>query len=414
MIDGIRSGDRRALAKAITLVESSRPADRRDADALLRELAPLAGRSLRIGVSGAPGVGKSTLIEALGLHLVGLGRRVAVLTIDPSSTVSGGSILGDKTRMERLSAHDAAFIRPTPSAGTLGGVAGRTREVLLLCEAAGYDIVIVETVGIGQSEVAVAAMTDLLLLVQLPNMGDDLQAIKRGVMELADVVAVNKADLDAPAAQRAAMQIEAGVRGRGAVVAISAATGAGIAELWQLIEARIAAAKSSGAFAARREAQQPASTPAARPFRVLGLQQIAIGGDNKERLRNLWVHLLGLQISGAFSSETENVDEDICVLGKGAHSVEIDLMQPIDPAKKPAVHTPPLNHIGLWVDDLPAAVQWLSAQGLRFAPGGIRKGAAGHDVCFIHPKSSGEFPLAGEGVLIELVQAPPSIVAALP
>jgi LAO/AO transport system kinase len=413
MIDGIRSGDRRALAKAITLVESSRPVDRRDADTLLRELAPMAGRSLRIGVSGAPGVGKSTLIEALGLHLVGLGHRVAVLTIDPSSTVSGGSILGDKTRMVRLSAHDAAFIRPTPSAGTLGGVAGRTREVLLLCEAAGYDIVIVETVGIGQSEIAVADMTDLLLLVQLPNMGDDLQAIKRGVMELADVVAVNKADLDAAAAQRAAMQIEAGMRGRGAVATISAATGTGVAELWQLIEARITAAKSSGAFATRRGAQQPAGMTAVRPFRVLGLQQIAIGGGSKERLHKLWVHLLGLEISGSFRSETDNVDEDVCVLGRGKHSVEIDLMQPIDPEKKPAVHTPPLNHLGLWVDDLPAAVQWLSEQGVRFAPGGIRKGAAGHDVCFIHPKSSVEFPLAGEGVLIELVQAPPSIVAAL-
>jgi lactoylglutathione lyase len=149
-----------------------------------------------------------------------------------------------------------------------------------------------------------------------------------------------------------------------------------------------------------------------RPFNVLGLQQIAIGGHDKAALKRLWVDLLGLEVTGSFLSERENVDEDICTLGQGMHAVEVDLMQSIDPHKKPAVHTTPLNHIGLWVDDLPAAVQWLSGQGLRFAPGGIRKGAAGHDICFIHPKSSAEFPLGGEGVLIELVQAPSDMVAA--
>jgi lactoylglutathione lyase len=147
-----------------------------------------------------------------------------------------------------------------------------------------------------------------------------------------------------------------------------------------------------------------------RPFRILGVQQIAIGAEDKQRLRRLWVDLLGVPVTGNFRSERENVDEDICTLGQGAHAVEIDLMQPIDAAKKPAVHTTPLNHVGLWVDDLPRAVEWLSARGLRFAPGGIRKGAAGHDVCFIHPKASEEFPFGGEGVLIELVQAPPEIV----
>jgi lactoylglutathione lyase len=147
-----------------------------------------------------------------------------------------------------------------------------------------------------------------------------------------------------------------------------------------------------------------------RPFNILGLQQIAIGGHNKADLKRLWVDLLGLQITGTFSSERENVDEDICTLGQGPQAVEVDLMQPIDPNKKPAVHTTPLNHIGLWVDDLPAAVQWLTAQGLRFAPGGIRKGAAGHDICFIHPKGSAEFPFCGEGVLIELVQASPEVL----
>ncbi len=412
-IDGLKSGDRRALAKAITLIESNRPADRGAASALLRELAPSTGRTVRLGVTGAPGAGKSTLIEALGLHLIAQGHRVAVLAIDPSSLLSGGSILGDKTRMERLANDDAAFVRPTPSAGTLGGVAERTREVLLLCEAAGYDIVIVETVGVGQSETAVAGMTDLLLLVQLPNSGDELQAIKRGVIELADLVAVNKADLDMAAALRAAAQIEGGMRRRGAAIAVSASTGAGVGELWIRIDGQIAQARESGSFAARRSAQPWGRASAVRPFRILGVQQVAIGGASKARLHNLWVNLLGLEFGGTFTSERDNVDEDICVLGHGAHRVEIDLMQPIDPEKRPAVHTPALNHIGLWVDDLAAAVEWLSAQGLRFAPGGIRKGAAGHDVCFIHPKASGEFPLAGEGVLIELVQAPHEVLVAL-
>ena len=150
-----------------------------------------------------------------------------------------------------------------------------------------------------------------------------------------------------------------------------------------------------------------------RPFRVLGIQQIAVGGPDKQRLRALWVDIFGLALKGNFVSERENVEEDICAIGRGAHEVEVDLMQPVDPEKKPAVHATPLNHVGLWIDDLPAAVAWMSAQGVRFAPGGIRKGAAGHDICFIHPKGNDQFPLCGEGVLIELVQAPPEVVAAL-
>ena len=150
-----------------------------------------------------------------------------------------------------------------------------------------------------------------------------------------------------------------------------------------------------------------------RPFKVLGIQQIAIGGPDKQRLQTLWVEMLGLRVTGTFKSERENVDEDICAMGQGVHAVEVDLMQPLDPEKKPAVHTTPLNHVGLWIDDLPQAVAWLTAQGVRFAPGGIRKGAAGHDICFLHPKSNEEFPIAGEGVLIELVQAPPEVIAAL-
>ena len=150
-----------------------------------------------------------------------------------------------------------------------------------------------------------------------------------------------------------------------------------------------------------------------RPFKVLGIQQIAIGGPDKSRLRELWVDKLGLAVTGTFKSERENVDEDICAMGAGPFTVEVDLMQPIDPEKKPAVHSTPLNHVGLWIDDLPAAVDWLTGQGVRFAPGGIRKGAAGHDICFLHPKSNEAFPIAGEGVLIELVQAPPDVITAL-
>ncbi len=203
---------RRAIAKAITLLESTRADHRAQADELLTALLPHTGQSLRLGISGVPGVGKSTFIEALGVYLVERGHRVAVLAIDPSSTVSGGSILGDKTRMERLSALDNAYIRPSPSSGTLGGVAEKTREAMLVCEAAGYDVVLVETVGVGQSETAVHGMTDMFCVLQLPNAGDDLQAIKKGVMELADLVVINKADIDPAAATRARAQIQSALR----------------------------------------------------------------------------------------------------------------------------------------------------------------------------------------------------------
>jgi LAO/AO transport system kinase len=203
---------RRAIAKAITLLESTRADHRAEADELLTALLPHTGKSFRLGISGVPGVGKSTFIETLGLYLIDRGHRVAVLTVDPSSTVSGGSILGDKTRMEKLSVHERAYIRPSPSSGTLGGVAEKTREAMLVCEAAGYDIVIVETVGVGQSETAVSGMTDMFVLLQLPNAGDDLQAIKKGVMELADLVVINKADLDKDAATRAQAQITSALR----------------------------------------------------------------------------------------------------------------------------------------------------------------------------------------------------------
>jgi LAO/AO transport system kinase len=216
LVDEVLRGEamaqRRAIAKAITLLESTRTDHRAQADELLTSLLPHTGKSFRLGISGVPGVGKSTFIEVLGLYLIKLGHRVAVLTIDPSSTVSGGSILGDKTRMEMLSVHERAYIRPSPSSGTLGGVAEKTREAMLVCEAAGYDVVIVETVGVGQSETAVANMTDMFVLMQLPNAGDDLQAIKKGVMELADLVIINKADIDADAATRAEVQITSAMR----------------------------------------------------------------------------------------------------------------------------------------------------------------------------------------------------------
>jgi len=216
LLDGVLHSDaaaqRRAIAKAITLLESTRADHRAQGDELLTALLPHTGKAFRLGISGVPGVGKSTFIEALGLYLIAQGHRVAVLTIDPSSSVSGGSILGDKTRMEQLSVHERAYIRPSPSSGTLGGVAEKTREAMLVCEAAGYDVVIVETVGVGQSETAVANMTDMFVLMQLPNAGDDLQAIKKGVMELADLVIINKADIDADAAMRAQAQITSAMR----------------------------------------------------------------------------------------------------------------------------------------------------------------------------------------------------------
>jgi LAO/AO transport system kinase len=194
--DGILGGDRRALARAITLVESTRSDHHRQAEELIDKLLPHTGGALRIGITGSPGVGKSTFIDAFGSLLLDAGKRLAVLAVDPSSTTGGGSILGDKTRMTSLGQHDAAFIRPSPSSGTLGGIGRRTRDAILLCEAAGYDVILVETVGVGQSETTVATVTDLFLLLLAPGGGDDLQGIKRGVMELADLVVINKADGD--------------------------------------------------------------------------------------------------------------------------------------------------------------------------------------------------------------------------
>jgi LAO/AO transport system kinase len=265
LLDGVRSADRRALAKSITLLESTRADHRLRADVMLNTLLPHTGNALRLGISGVPGVGKSTFIEALGLSLIDKGHKVAVLTVDPSSSVSGGSILGDKTRMEKLSVSDAAYIRPSPASGTLGGVAEKTREAMLVCEAAGYSVVIVETVGVGQSETAVAGMTDLFVLMQLPNAGDDLQAIKRGVMELADLVVINKADIDPDAATRAEAQIASALHlfsRRGPadpldsrVLQLSALKYQGITAFWDRVERMVQLRRASGEFESRRKQQ---------------------------------------------------------------------------------------------------------------------------------------------------------------
>ncbi|MCC7489066.1 MAG: methylmalonyl Co-A mutase-associated GTPase MeaB [Gammaproteobacteria bacterium] len=260
----VRAGDRRALARAITLVESARREDQGPANRLLELLAPHAGRSIRIGVSGVPGVGKSTFIEALGNHVIDQGHKVAVLAVDPSSAISGGSILGDKTRMETLGRRLEAFIRPSPAGRTLGGVTRHSREAMLVSEAAGFDVILVETVGVGQSETAVAEMTDMFVLLLLPGGGDELQGIKRGIMERADLVLVNKCDGDLQAAaERAATDYRNALRllqRRAAawqvpVQACSARDGAGIAAAWDAIGRFRAAVTASGDFAANRASQ---------------------------------------------------------------------------------------------------------------------------------------------------------------
>ena len=272
ILHGAPAARRRGMAKAITLLESTRDDHRAQADELLIALLPHTGRAFRLGISGVPGVGKSTFIEALGLHLIAQGLKVAVLAIDPSSTVSGGSILGDKTRMEHLSVHPDAYIRPSPSSGTLGGVAEKTREAMLVCEAAGYDVVIIETVGVGQSEIAVQGMTDMFCVLQLPNAGDDLQAIKKGVMELADLVVINKADIDPHAATRAQAQITSSLRllsmhgnpehahhdeslWTPKVITLSALKGEGVDGFWAAVQEFRRLQTANGRLAARRERQ---------------------------------------------------------------------------------------------------------------------------------------------------------------
>jgi LAO/AO transport system kinase len=265
LADAIRSGDRAALPRAITLLESTRPDHRENAQQLLLELLPEAGKAHRVGITGVPGVGKSTTIESLGMQLIDRGHRVAVLAVDPSSTRTGGSILGDKTRMARLAVHPDAYIRPSPTSGTLGGVAKATRETVVLLEAAGFDVILIETVGVGQSEVAVANMVDTFVLLTLARSGDQLQGIKKGVLELADIVVVNKADGDhLPEARKAARELSSAIRliypretlWRPPVLTMSAVEGTGLTEMWETVERHRDVLTEAGEFEARRRAQQ--------------------------------------------------------------------------------------------------------------------------------------------------------------
>jgi LAO/AO transport system kinase len=261
----LRAGSRAALARAITLIESRRADHQASARDLVQALLPVTGNAIRVGITGSPGVGKSTTVDVLGMYLIEQDHKVAVLAVDPSSARTGGSILGDKTRMARLAASDHAYIRPSPSSGTLGGVAAKTREAMLLCEAAGFDVILVETVGIGQSETAVSDMTDFFLALMLPGAGDELQGIKKGLVELADMIAINKADGDnlkraqhAAADYRSALHIltPRSQHWQPPVETYSALTGDGIAKLWQKILDHRTAMNASGDFAARRREQQ--------------------------------------------------------------------------------------------------------------------------------------------------------------
>ena len=263
-VEALTRGDRAALARAITLMESRRADHRATARALLQRLMPLTGKAVRVGITGVPGVGKSTLIDTLGSMLTDKGHKVAVLAVDPSSTRTGGAILGDKTRMARLAADARAYVRPSPSSGTLGGVAAKTRETMLLCEAAGFDVILVETVGVGQSETAVADLTDFFLVLMLPGAGDELQGIKKGILELADMIAVNKADAGGPgraaaaaAEYRAALHIltPASATWSPPVLTVSGLTGDGLDELWAKVLDHRARFEATGELAKKRRDQ---------------------------------------------------------------------------------------------------------------------------------------------------------------
>jgi LAO/AO transport system kinase len=289
-VDGVLSGDRTLLARAITLVESNAPAHFELAQEVVQALLPHRGRSVRVGITGVPGAGKSTLIETLGTLLTGRGLKVAVTAVDPSSTVTGGSVLGDKTRMEKLANDPGAFVRPSPSGGTLGGVTRKTRETILLMEAAGYDVVLVETMGVGQSETVVREMVDFFLLVLIAGAGDELQGIKKGVIELADAIAVNKADgANTQAAELARSEYEHALHylrpategWQTRAYTCSAMTGAGVSELWDVVTAFAEATRASGAFARRRSQQER------RWVRQIVREQLEERFLNHERVKEL-------------------------------------------------------------------------------------------------------------------------------
>lgn len=304
LINRLRAGDRGALARAITLVESTRPDHRHQAAALVQALRPFGGNAMRVGITGVPGVGKSTLIDALGSLLTARGHRVAVLAVDPSSTRTGGSILGDKTRMARLSQDRSAYIRPSPSSGTLGGVAAKTREAMVLCEAAGFDVVLVETVGVGQSETAVADLVDFFLVLMIAGAGDELQGIKKGVLELADMIAVNKADGEGEARARLAAAEYRAALGILAprsplwsppVLTASGATGAGLDPLWSVIEEHAARMSAAGERDRRRRAQD------VRWMRALLDERLTAPLRDNPVIRNHLAELESQVVSGSLS-----------------------------------------------------------------------------------------------------------------
>lgn len=305
LIQGIRSGDRAALARGITLIESTRDDHQREAQELLRALLPDTGKSIRIGITGVPGVGKSTFIESFGLHVIEGGHKVSVLAVDPSSARTGGSILGDKTRMSRLSQNDDAYIRPSPTGGALGGVARRTREAMLLTEAAGYDVVVVETVGVGQSETEVADMVDIFVLLLLPGSGDELQGIKKGIVELADLLVVNKADGDQIAqAKRVRSDYSAAMRmlqtsdGTGwkpKVLTCSALNNEGIDEVWKVICEYADVMRTSGDWEKKR--RQQARAWMWKEIRESLLARFKSHPDTAERIRRLEEQVMESRLS---------------------------------------------------------------------------------------------------------------------